>query len=443
MTLGQAFGPMRLFQYARAKALAVALLGATFTLLPNPSKAQQDMEALRAELFRNPANIQTNLAYLQSQLAEGNYTGAAATLQRVLLVDPESKLARVLYAEVQLRLGNKSDARLALNELIADPTTPADMRARARSILRQLDQSEKRLDFQTSLAIAGGSSDNALGAPSASQILYLDRSFDNTTLEVSEGFTDYDLLIGFTYTPQSYVSQSFLVNFGVAGRQFAELEELNSNSTFGTLSYLRAGRTALSVGLTGYTTQVNNVDYSSGARLVFGASQAIGSRLEINGNFTAGVLRYQAGAGMAIASQRDSSSMRLAFGAGYKFRLFGMAATFGLHGGHELVDAKADYFSTATTNTGLSLSFMSDNGQIQFSADQFAADYDAADPFVSALVREDDLERISAYFGRTIRPGFVGPVTVFLSVMSTDSTSNLPNFTRTVSEAKLGFRKAF
>ena len=439
-----AAGQARVFLADRTTAgkLTGALIFA-MSLLATPSLAQQDIDALRAELFRNPANIQTNLAYLQSQLAEGNYTGAAATLQRVLMVDPESKLARVLYAEVQLRLGNKSDARLALDELIADPTTPADMRARARSILRQLDQSEKRLGFQTSIAIAGGSSDNALGAPSASQILYLDRSFDNTTLEVSEAFTDYDLLVGFTYAPQSYVSQSFMVNVGIAGRQFASLEALNSHSTFGTLSYMRAGRTAVSVGLTGYSTQVNDADYSGGARLVFGASRAIGSRVEVNGNFTAGLLRYQAGSGLAIASQRDSTSARLAFGAGYKLRLFGMAATLGLHGGHETVAAKADYFSTATTNTGLSLSFLSNNGQIQISADQFAVDYDAADPLVSTLVREDELERISAYFGRTIRPRFVGPVTIFLSAISTDSTSNLPNFTRTVSEAKLGFRKAF
>ena len=247
------------------KTTAGKLTGAlTFalSLLATPSLAQQDIDALRAELFRNPANIQTNLAYLQSQLAEGNYTGAAATLQRVLMVDPESKLARVLYAEVQLRLGNKSDARLALDELIADPTT-LQICARARNVLPARPKREK-IGFSTSIAIAGGSSDNALGAPSASQILYLDRSFDNTTLEVSEAFTDYDLLVGFTYAPQSYVSQSFMVNVGIAGRQFASLEALNSHSTFGTLSYMRAGRTALSVGLTGYSTQVNDADYSGG-----------------------------------------------------------------------------------------------------------------------------------------------------------------------------------
>jgi len=424
-------------------AKSLAAFAISMALFISAARAQENIDDLRARLFANPANIQTNLAYLQHQLAEGNYTGAAATLQRVLLVDPESKLARVLYAEVQLRLGNKADARLALNELIADPTTPTDMRARARNILRRLDQSERRLDFQTSLAIAGGSSDNALGAPSAGQILYLDRSFDNTTLEVSEAFTDYDLLIGFTYMPQSYVSQSFLVNIGIAGRQFASLEALNSNSTFATLSYMRTGRTALSVGLTGYTTSVDGLDYSNGARLVFGATRALGSRFDINANLTAGVLRYQAGAGLAIASQRDSNSGRLAFGAGYKFRLFGMAATLGLHGGYEMVDASADYFSTATVNTGFSLAFMSDNGQIQISADSFVSDYDAADPLISALVREDEHSRVSAYFGRTIRPGFVGPVAIFLSAISTDSESNLPNFTRTVSEAKIGFRKAF
>jgi hypothetical protein len=51
-------------------------------------------QTVKEKLFANPTNIEINLAYLQEQLAKRNFKGAAATLQRVLLLDPESKLEK-------------------------------------------------------------------------------------------------------------------------------------------------------------------------------------------------------------------------------------------------------------------------------------------------------------------------------------------------------------
>ena len=90
-------------------------LAALLTCVLSPHSHAQ---TVKEKLFANPTNIEINLAYLQEQLAKRNFKGAAATLQRVLLLDPESKLAKVLYAEVQLRLGNLADARLILRELL-------------------------------------------------------------------------------------------------------------------------------------------------------------------------------------------------------------------------------------------------------------------------------------------------------------------------------------
>ena len=55
-------------------------------------------QSVKDKLFADLSNIEVNLAYLQEQLTNGNLKGAAATLQRVLLIDPDSKLAKVIYA---------------------------------------------------------------------------------------------------------------------------------------------------------------------------------------------------------------------------------------------------------------------------------------------------------------------------------------------------------
>lgn len=78
----------------------------------------------RSKLFADPTNIDLNLQYLQQQIAAGNYKGAAATLQRVLLLDPGSRFAKILYADIQIKLGNWSDAKRILAELLADPALP-------------------------------------------------------------------------------------------------------------------------------------------------------------------------------------------------------------------------------------------------------------------------------------------------------------------------------
>ena len=113
-----------------------------FSLCFAGHSATTSANEIRDNLFADPTNIELNLAYLQQQLAGRNFKGAAATLQRVLLLDPQSRLAKVLYAEVQIQLGNLADARSTLLVLLKDMAIPETMRVKANELLAAIEQAK-------------------------------------------------------------------------------------------------------------------------------------------------------------------------------------------------------------------------------------------------------------------------------------------------------------
>ena len=63
-----------------------------------------------ADVLANPDDIQLNFLWAQTQMADGRLTGAAATLERILLIQPELQRVRLMYALVLFRLGSLQEA---------------------------------------------------------------------------------------------------------------------------------------------------------------------------------------------------------------------------------------------------------------------------------------------------------------------------------------------
>ena len=81
---------------------------------PEAKQSQKSSLSLLIDaVFENPTDLEINFKLLEEQTRVGDLRGAAATLDRILLLDPDSKLARVLLAEVQFNLGNLATAETA------------------------------------------------------------------------------------------------------------------------------------------------------------------------------------------------------------------------------------------------------------------------------------------------------------------------------------------
>jgi len=97
------------------RSISLAGIGLIAVSLAAPALAQseQEIEALIAE-SQTPANA---IATARQQTAAGDLTGAAATLDRALLEDPNANDARLLYAATLCRLGDPQGARIEIGKL--------------------------------------------------------------------------------------------------------------------------------------------------------------------------------------------------------------------------------------------------------------------------------------------------------------------------------------
>ena len=93
--------------------LAAIGLAAVSAAAPALAQSEQEIEALIAET-RSPRDA---VATARQQAAAGDLTGAAATLERALLDDPDASDARLLYAATLCRLGDAQGARIEIGKL--------------------------------------------------------------------------------------------------------------------------------------------------------------------------------------------------------------------------------------------------------------------------------------------------------------------------------------
>ena len=91
----------------------VMLLAAT--AIASPALAQSDAEI--AALIGDSQTPAEAIAAARQQTVDGDLTGAAATLERALLADPNANDARLAYAATLCRLGDPQGARIEIGKL--------------------------------------------------------------------------------------------------------------------------------------------------------------------------------------------------------------------------------------------------------------------------------------------------------------------------------------
>lgn len=83
-------------------------------------------QATYQQVLANPDDLALNVAYLDAQLGQSDFAGAAVTLQRILLLNPRFDEARLIRAAVFLRLGDNAAALADLAYLEGRPLSAED-----------------------------------------------------------------------------------------------------------------------------------------------------------------------------------------------------------------------------------------------------------------------------------------------------------------------------
>lgn len=117
-----------------------------------------------ADILANPDDTALNVCYARSQIQDGNVRGAAATLERVLLIAPDAINVRLLYAIVLFRLDTVDEAEREFLE-VADGDIPPEVRAQIDDFLSEIERRRKKVKQTATISFGMYTATNRNSAP--------------------------------------------------------------------------------------------------------------------------------------------------------------------------------------------------------------------------------------------------------------------------------------
>ncbi|UOM34067.1 hypothetical protein [Acuticoccus sp. I52.16.1] len=135
--------------------VVVALAGTGWA---QSSTGPSSLEARRDQLFlatlNDPDNLDVAFEYALVSAQLGDYEGAIATLERILVFAPNLPRVQLELGVLYYRIGAREMARSYLEAVAAQPNIPAPVRERVQSFLGQIDAQDRR--FYVSGQVVGG-----------------------------------------------------------------------------------------------------------------------------------------------------------------------------------------------------------------------------------------------------------------------------------------------
>ncbi len=118
------------------------------------------------EVLADPDDVSLNFLWAQSQVRTGELRGAAATLERILLMRPELGGVRLLYAVVLFRLDSLAEAERELERLAEQPLSRRDLREVER-YLDAIRRRQRRTNFAAAVTVGTQYDSNRNSSPSS------------------------------------------------------------------------------------------------------------------------------------------------------------------------------------------------------------------------------------------------------------------------------------
>ena len=122
-------------------------------------------------------NVQLNLAYARQQIAAGDLKEAGATIERILLLQPDLHDVRVLYGLVLYRLGLYDRARYELELALESGKLPGPLAAEAEAYLNRIRFEQRPTRGSLTVTVGVDYDSNRNQAPSSGQILFVGAPF--------------------------------------------------------------------------------------------------------------------------------------------------------------------------------------------------------------------------------------------------------------------------
>jgi len=123
------------------------------------------------QVAADPDNVDLNYRYAQTQVRHGNLKGASATLERILLVNPNLVQIRLFYGVVLYRLDNLMEADREVSAVLAS-NPPESIKSEASRYLVEIRKRQKRTQLSGRLGVGWEYDDNRNAGPSTGKNLF-------------------------------------------------------------------------------------------------------------------------------------------------------------------------------------------------------------------------------------------------------------------------------
>jgi tetratricopeptide (TPR) repeat protein len=140
------------------------------------------------DVLKNPGDARLSFRYARRQIREGNLTGAATTLDRILLQRPGLQDVRLLYGIVLYRLGDLASAEAELARVERD-ALPAKLQAELDRYKKRVAEAQRKTTFSLNTATGVAYETNPAAAPQSGEAVVFD-----IPLDVEDGEDDFSFL---------------------------------------------------------------------------------------------------------------------------------------------------------------------------------------------------------------------------------------------------------
>lgn len=137
------------------------------------------------DVLANPDNVDLNYRFARQQVRQGDLKGAAATLQRILLVNPDLPKVRLFYAVVLYRLDDLAESELELKRLSELKLTD-DVRKELDVYQKAVAKRQKTNHLSGQLGIGWEFDDNRNATPASGHFLFADTPINAGTPRTSD-----------------------------------------------------------------------------------------------------------------------------------------------------------------------------------------------------------------------------------------------------------------
>lgn len=382
-----------------------------------------------SDVLASPDDVDLSYRYAVVQIRKGELRGASASLERILMIQPQQANARLLRALVLYRLDNLDDARRELDTL-KTLRLPPDLRSTANAYSREIDRRSKRTHFGGRVGLGFEHDTNRNSAPAEGKALFLDTPLQLTGDSLRRS------------------DQSLVGLAGLDARH--QLTGPSGHEVFGGYNYYRQDqRDVPTVDLSAHSinggallkafgsrwSPMAGMDYVTLSRDTFLVNRFLGmnvlrklsTRLEGMVDFQYTYNDYRRTALAGALDERSGPEWTLNLGGTYEVRP--TLSVFGSFGGLEKRAAKeynayTRYTATISPTWLLGRGFFL-NTALQASFDRYAK----ADTAISAKNRSDNLYRLRGTLGAPLASrGTLGALVGTVSYEWYHSDSNIPNY---------------